>query len=209
MHVKDGACLGIAPVQSGPNPLCNVTVVMQTSHAPARAGTHEIMRAALHRFTNRDLSDLIADDDVILASGPFDWPTGRIAFDGAALIGDAAGYYDPFTGQGIFQALAGAELLAEHSAQALRSGVVTRPKLVQYEARQRALVGGARRVQRIVEYVCARPRAADLLFSAFARTPEAASRLIAVTGDLRPVRDLLSPVTLARLIVAAALHSTV
>jgi menaquinone-9 beta-reductase len=184
MHVRPGSCLGIAPVEAGSNPLCNVTVVVGARGDSRSMSRHDIMRAQLAAFVSRDLSALITDDDDILASGPFDWPTRRVAFDGAVLVGDAAGYYDPFTGQGIYQALAGAELLAHH---------VLAGRVHEYEPAYRALTGPARRVQKLVEFVCARPRFAGRAFASLAKTPELATRLIAVTGDLRPARDLLSP----------------
>jgi menaquinone-9 beta-reductase len=184
MHVRPGSCLGIAPVEAGHNPLCNVTVVVGARPDSRGMPKHDVLRAQLAAFASRDLSGLITDDDEILASGPFDWPTRRVAFDGAVLVGDAAGYYDPFTGQGIYQALAGAELLVQH---------VVENRIAEYEGAYRSLTGPARRVQRLVEFVCARPRFADRVFASLARTPELALRLIAVTGDLRPARDLLSP----------------
>ena len=58
---------------------------------------------------------------------------GRIALsmvepraDGVALVGDAAGFYDPFTGEGLYTALRGAELLAEVAHDALRGGACSR-----------------------------------------------------------------------------------
>ena len=49
----------------------------------------------------------------VLATGPFSAWSGRVTADGAALLGDAADFFDPFTGEGIYSALRGAELLAE------------------------------------------------------------------------------------------------
>lgn len=197
MHVRDGVCLGIAPVDSSGD-LCNVTVVV-SQRGDMRGGRASLMRAALKRFSNRDLSGLVDDDTVILASGPFDWPTKQVAFPGAALVGDAAGYYDPFTGQGIFQALAGAELLAEHAAAYLKNR--DSMALNSYAQRLHALVRPARRVQYIIEQVCARPELAARIFDRFSREPFVADRLVAVIGDMRPARDLLSPTLLARLLL--------
>jgi geranylgeranyl reductase family protein len=64
-----------------------------------------------------------------IATGPFDWPTRSAVADGALLVGDAAGYYDPFTGQGIYRALRGAELAVEVIDRALRAcGCSTRSR---------------------------------------------------------------------------------
>jgi menaquinone-9 beta-reductase len=185
MHLRDNACLGIAPVEPGSNPLCNVTVVIAgkiEARRRRRVTPAVIMRAALARFHERDLSRLIADDTVILASGPFDWPVRRVVHDGAVLVGDAAGYYDPFTGQGIYQALAGAEMLARH--------LVTN-ELASFEDEYRAVLSPARRIQHGIELVCSRPAFARFAFARLAGSPRAAARLIQVTGDLRPARDLL------------------
>jgi flavin-dependent dehydrogenase len=199
MHISNGACLGVARVEAGSDPACNITAVVRAEQAPAHEGAHLMMRSLLQRFPQRDLSHLIQPNVEVLACGPFDWPVRQIVFDGAALVGDAAGYYDPFTGQGIFQALAGGELLAEHARHALKQRVVSKRTLARYAAAQRGLVKNPRRVQRAIEYVCARPGIAETVFAALNRAPDAAARLVAVTGDVRPVRDLLSPVTLASL----------
>jgi 2-polyprenyl-6-methoxyphenol hydroxylase-like FAD-dependent oxidoreductase len=45
--------------------------------------------------------------------------TRRQCFDGAVLVGDACGYVDPMTGEGMFFALKGAEILASQLAAAL------------------------------------------------------------------------------------------
>ena len=206
IHIAHGACLGIAPVQNGVDSICNLTTVINSAELPAERGPQQLMRTVLHRFDRQQLADLITDDVEILACGPFDWPTRRIVFDGVALVGDAAGYYDPFTGQGIFQALAGAQLLAEHVAGVLQSQAVTKSALSAYALAHRSLVRSSRRVQRAIEFVCARPSLAERVITGLSHAPDMAARLIAVTGDVRPARDLLSPRTLATLLRAVALH---
>lgn len=207
MHVAADACVGIAPVEDSATPLANITTVASSALTRAGAGTgaHDTMRSVLRRFPHRDLSNLIQDDTVILACGPFDWPTRRITYDGAALIGDAAGYYDPFTGQGIYQALASAELLAHHAADALRQRSLPAHSLAPFAAAHQTLMRPARRVQHAIEYICARPRLAHAVFAGLHNSPDMASRLIAVTGDTRPARDLLSPWLVTRLVVATSI----
>ena len=55
----------------------------------------------------------------MLATGPFASHARRAWAPGAALVGDAADFFDPFTGEGIYAALRGGELLAPFALQAL------------------------------------------------------------------------------------------
>jgi flavin-dependent dehydrogenase len=198
MRVQAGACLGIAPVQPAAG-VCvhNVTLVLNSGSFNARAGRRTILSSGLHDF-GLAMPDI--DDAEILASGPFDWPVHDVIFDGAALVGDAAGYYDPFTGEGIYHALAGAELLAEHAGRALRRARVDRVALQPYRAAHHQMVAATRRVQRLIEFVCSRPRLAGITFARIAQRPEIARTLIGVTGDLLPPASLLSPRLLMRLV---------
>lgn len=181
MFVRAGMCLGVARVTADGS-LCNVTVVVSAGHRPPARARHELLQVLLREFGRSDLARQVSSKTEIFASGPFDWPTRRVLFAGAALVGDAAGYFDPFTGQGVFQALDGAELLA---------ACIMNDDLAAYEPALRTRTRAVRRVQRAVEFVCARPRVARAAFGGLARTPRVAQRLIEVTGDLRPVRDLL------------------
>lgn len=185
MRVGPGSCLGIAPVEpGGGRRMHNLTLVLERGSFHAHAGTRDIVSDGLSMFGINSVNL----PDEILTSGPFDWPVRRTVYDGAVLVGDAAGYYDPFTGQGIYQALVSAELLATN-----------RNNLLEYARRQRQMSLQARRVQKIIEFVCARPRLADRVFRKFASDATIAHALIGVTGNLLPARSLLSFRMLARL----------
>jgi 2-polyprenyl-6-methoxyphenol hydroxylase-like FAD-dependent oxidoreductase len=191
MRLCSGGCVGVAPLAGKPyHALHNVTVLRAQGSFDPRSGARAIVTQALAAFP--ELAAAAADAQ-IMASGPFDWPIRRTVFDGAALVGDAAGYYDPFTGQGIYQALAGAERLAESAAEALRRDVVSARSLHGYARAQRQLSAGPRYVQRLVEFVCARPALAERAFAKLARADAITAALIGVTGDLLPARALLFP----------------
>ena len=198
MHVLPDGCIGIAPVTRGTNARThNVTIVLNHAGRDAGVRARDALRARMRQLGAAHVADQFDD---ALTSGPFDWPTRRTVFDGAALVGDAAGYYDPFTGQGIFQALTTAEMLAENLSDALRRRRTVRAAdLREFARMQKRMTTGARRVQRIVEFVCARPHLANSVFAKFARDPLVARALIGVTGDLLPAGSLLSPALLARL----------
>ena len=64
--------------------------------------------------------------------GPIGSRARRVSMDGAMLVGDAAGFFDPFTGEGIYRALHGAELLSEVGHDALVRNDVSAARLARY-----------------------------------------------------------------------------
>ena len=204
MHVGDGICAGIAPVTAAGD-RCNVTVVADSG----RFGRHVAADARsffLHALdslprTRARITAADLDGAQLLASGPFDRPARRTTFDGALLVGDAAGYYDPFTGQGVFQALASAELLATALAAELAAGNRPTAALAAYAAERKRLLRGARLVQHGIERVLARPALANRSIARIARAPAFARAILDVTGDIAPAIRLLSPRAVSSLLV--------
>ena len=195
LHAVEGGCLGIADVGDG---TANVTVVVYGDGGKTVGGDAAgYFDRALERYGLRGAERV----DDVLATGPFDLPVRRAIVDGALLVGDAAGYYDPFTGQGIFRALRGAEIAAAAADSALRSGRATARTLLPYERERRRAFGPGERVQRVVEAFVSRPAWLGAVAGRFARRPALADAVIHVTGDVRPVRSLLRPALLAKLVV--------
>jgi 2-polyprenyl-6-methoxyphenol hydroxylase-like FAD-dependent oxidoreductase len=201
MHVLDGGCIGIARA----GPLHNVTLVVAGRHGESlRAmGPDAFFQewvgrapAVARRLDSQSPTEL-------LASGPFDWPMRAPVAHGAALVGDAAGYYDPFTGQGIYQAMAAAEGLVASVGPALRADAPASRMdraLATYSRRKERLTRPARRIQRVVEAVVSRPSVADAVLSRLGATA-AMDRLLEVTGDLRRPSSLLSAAVISSLVV--------
>jgi menaquinone-9 beta-reductase len=194
MFLLPHGCVGVADVGDG---LANVVVVAHGAEASRVAGDREgYFDGALRRVGILEAARRV---DAVLATGPFDWPVRRAIADGALLVGDAAGYYDPFTGQGVFRALHGAGIAAAAADRALRADDLSAAALARYERARRRAFGPGERVQRVIEQVVGRPRVFDAVASLLARRPAVADALVAVTGDLEPVRSLLAPRVLAAL----------
>lgn len=196
MHVGDGLCIGLAPVAVDRR-RCNLTVVADADRygrdiARDRAAFVAGAIAAMPGLRTRvDAAGAMTGD--ILASGPFDRPIRSVAFDGVALVGDAAGYYDPFTGQGVYQALASAEALAPIAAAALANGAASAAALRAYQSDHARRMRGPRAVQRIIEAVLSRPGLANHAIRRIAAADAFARALIDVTGDVAPVSRLFTP----------------
>jgi flavin-dependent dehydrogenase len=119
MHVeRDVGYVGIAAVDGG---LTNVAMVVPNSAARAVSAD----RTAFFEQWLRDrpqLAPRVASARLVtpvLATGPFASHARRAWAPGAALVGDAADFFDPFTGEGIYSALRGGELLAPFAVQSL------------------------------------------------------------------------------------------
>jgi flavin-dependent dehydrogenase len=138
----------------------------------------------------------------VLATGPFAAWSGRVAVDGAALVGDAADFFDPFTGEGIYSALRGAELLAEAAVAALgRPGPVTAGDLAGYRRARRHAFAGKWAVERLIGYGMEFPALFDRAVGRLGRRAGMADTLVGVTGDFVPAHRVLNPVFLARMLL--------
>jgi flavin-dependent dehydrogenase len=137
----------------------------------------------------------------VLATGPFAAWSGQVTTDGAALVGDAADFFDPFTGEGIYSALRGAELLATTAEAALaRPGRVTAAGLAPYRRARRHAFRGKWAVERLIGYGMHFPALFDRAVGRLARRG-LAHTLIGVTADFVPARAVLNPVFLARMLL--------
>src|SRR5205807_291278 len=93
----------------------------------------------------------------VRATGPFATASRRAWSPGAALVGDAADFFDPFTGEGIYAALRGGELLAPavHAALAARTDRDADAALAAYDTARRREFGGKWMVERVIGSVVA------------------------------------------------------
>ena len=114
---------------------------------------------------------------------------------GVLLVGDAGGFFDPFTGEGVFTALRSAELAAETIARALRAGDVSRAALAEYERRRQGAFAAKARVTRALHTIIGRRWLATLVCHLLARRPGLVDALLGVFGDYVPPRAL--PATLS------------
>ena len=186
LHLFPWGCVGMAEIGGG---AANVTVVVPAGSARGIGGrAEEFFEAAL--ATAPPLRGALRVGGV-MATGPFDFPVRAAVADGALLVGDAAGYYDPFTGQGLYRALRGAELAAETADRALASGDPSVASLAPYDAARRAAFSAGERLQHAIEAFVSRPAILAPVSRLLANRPRLADTLIAVTGDLRPARSLL------------------
>ena len=106
------------------------------------------------------------------------------------LAGDAAGFYDPFTGEGLYTALRSAELLAEVAHPALTSGDVSVGALAPYALAKRAAFADKARVTQALQLIIAHRRLANSAARFLQRRPALLGTLMGVIGDFIPPRAI-------------------
>jgi flavin-dependent dehydrogenase len=124
------------------------------------------------------------------AMGPLAYRVTPPHVGGVLLVGDAAGFYDPFTGEGIFAALRGAELAADTVVRALRAGDVSAAALGAYERARRAAFADKDRLTRGLQLLIRHRRLANLAARWLGKRPAALDALLGVIGDFVPPRAL-------------------
>ena len=134
----------------------------------------------------------------VRALGPLAYRVAAPAHDGVVLVGDALGFLDPFTGEGVHTALRSAELAAEVAGPALRTGDLSRAALAPVHARRAAEFDGKRRVATLLQLIIGRPRLASHVVRRLRRRPAALDTLMGVVGDFAPPTEVLRPGFLAR-----------
>ena len=134
----------------------------------------------------------------VMVTGPFARRARRVVTDGALLVGDAADFFDPFTGEGVFAALRGGRLAARAIADALaHGGAATRRRLAPYAAARRKAFRDKWLLERIVGLAATRPAVMRRFTRRLGRRAGVADLWVGAAGDTVPVRALLAPRHLA------------
>ena len=103
MHVRAGHYIGVAPAADGLANLCLVTSSREQMSDPGARLWDAVRRDPLLRDRCAHARQVAA----VVTLGPWPWMRGPSAMPGLLLAGDAAGFVDPMTGDGIHIALRG------------------------------------------------------------------------------------------------------
>ena len=181
MHIRRGYYIGVAPL---PNGLTNVCLVK-----PSAGGDSELRDpgAALVDALAKDavLRDRFLDARLIAAPtviGPLAVDTiDAHAPDGLLLAGDAAGFVDPMTGDGLRFAIRGGTLAAESALHALQHGWLGVHRTL--ATTRRAEFGPKYRFNRVLRGVVGSPTAVRIATAGAAWLRPLLSSLILRAGD--------------------------
>lgn len=183
--------LGLAPVTEN---RVNVSLVVRTAHFSGTADTLDAFFAQTIA-THPELRQRFARATRVkpyLTIGPMAQRTVVPAHDGILCVGDAAGFFDPFTGQGIYLALQSAVLAATTGHQALGHDDVSAQRLHAYWRAHRQAFRDKYRLSQFIQLGLRVPWLANRAIAGLARCPALADTVVGVTGDFLSPKTVLS-----------------
>lgn len=197
MHAGGLGCCGLA-VRGG---VANLGMVADASRAREIGGNPAaFFQKELARFPG--LQQWVDGSPAgVQTVGPLTWRTQSQSTAGCLLLGDAGGFYDPFTGQGVTFALLTADLAAGIAAEALSEGDVSAARLEEYTRRRRRMLEPRLWVQQAIQAVVERPWLLERVLTNLNGRAETARTLLGVVADVVPARRAFSPLFLSRLFV--------
>ena len=189
MHVGGGGYCGIAPLSAGH---ANVTFVLDRAEMCAAGGDLQTFyRETLRRWPL--VTERLARAVPLgapCAIGPLALEASAVSAPGALLVGDSAGFYDPFTGEGVTLALRSAEMAAEVADRALRSP--NGHDLREYDRARHAATRDKFRINRLLQRVVAWPALSNAMARRLSRRPDLADKLVGIAGDFVPAESAWS-----------------
>lgn len=185
MHVREGHYIGVAPVPGG---LTNVCVVMPHAAGDPRFGSPvALIRSRLTAdpgLRDRFAAARRAGEPVML--GPMAVDADAAGEPGLLLAGDAAGFIDPMTGDGLRLALAGAEHAAAVALEVLAGSLSPQTAHVELARRRRAAFAAKWRFNRTLRSLVTYPQGVTTAALAARVMPSVFQAVIRYAGDCGP-----------------------
>jgi menaquinone-9 beta-reductase len=201
MIVFDGGYVGLAPV---PGDRVNVGIVLidhrwrdRLRRDGAAATAAAVLAAVPDAGDDPVRWDAARICDTIEGAAPVGAGVSRRSGDSWLLVGDAAGFLDPFTGEGLHRSLATASLAASAIGRVLEGDA---DALRRYDGAVRALTTTKDLVSRLVQAFVGRPQLFEHAARRLAGDRDLRETMGLVIGDLAPASTALDPRFLMRLL---------
>lgn len=178
MHIRGSHYIGVAPAQDDLANLCLVTADQRGLRDPAALLWHTIQADPQLRVRCASARRVAP----VVTLGPLAVDAHAAGMPGLLLAGDAAGFVDPMTGDGIHLALRGGQLAAEAVLEDLRApGIDVVARLA---ARRRDSFGHKLRFNRALRTLVGWPMGVRLGAVGATLLPSVLQRVIATAGDV-------------------------
>lgn len=185
MHIRPGEYTGVAPLAGDLTNVCVVRELSPTRHGERSPAEETIVRALSSDPELRTRFARARRVSPVTSLGPLAVEARAAGCPGLLLAGDAAGFVDPITGDGLRFAIRGGELAAEAALFELETHTPAHVRL--WRARRREFAGKWR-VNRAIRSVVGTPRGVELAAAVASRWQAPGRFLIGVAGDIHLAR---------------------
>jgi menaquinone-9 beta-reductase len=199
MHVSHPGYTGISSVGSD-----RANVVLVVNHKSMRGEKPDkfYLDAVMQNRHRRKILQDAECIESVRAIESLAFSVKPVTCGGLLLVGDAMGFIDPFTGEGIYLSLRSSEIAVEVADQAFKKSDWSNEVLKDYEVRRRQEFDKKFLLSRIIQKLIYSRFFCDRVVRALQRKPELAETLVGVIGDLSPAQTAVSFKFLMRLLSA-------
>ena len=178
MHLGPMGQIGLCPLGDGEVNL-NLLIAPQSTPLLRAMKRERLLRLALAATPTLAARCRNVVLGRVMASGSLPQRAVGVVDDGICLVGDAAGFCDPFTGEGMTIAARGAGLLVDALCVLDFDRMPTANDLAPYARAHRTTIGRRRSLGEALQGVLARRRAAEGLAALIGRVPQLGRLLVA------------------------------
>lgn len=183
MHVRPGAYIGVSPSPGGLTNVCLVTASREGLAVPA-----DVLDRAIARDPHlRGRFTMAARVSPVVTLGPLALDATNAGVAGLLLAGDAAGFVDPMTGDGMHLALRGGQLAAQVALEMLDDPALD--GAARLAALRRQAFSSKLRFNRVLRTLVASPMGVRLGAAGASLLPFVLRRVIATAGDVALARE--------------------
>jgi menaquinone-9 beta-reductase len=201
MHISHPGYTGIAP--TGENQV-NVVLVVDKTSLQGEKDLHEFyVRTVLKNPLRRKLLDKGEVAEKVRSVDSLGFSVRPPQIGGLVLVGDASGFIDPFTGEGIYLSLRSAQIAAEVISACFKRKNFSRNALAVYERRRKKEFNKKFLLSKILQYLIYNPPLCNRVIQTLANNPDQAATLVGVIGDYIPAEKVVSFTFLGRLLAGA------
>lgn len=201
MHISHPGYTGIAP--TGENQ-ANVVLVVDKTSLQGENDLHEFyVRTVLKNPLRRNLLGQAQVSEKVRSVDSLGFSVRPPTVGGLVLVGDASGFIDPFTGEGIYLSLRSAEIAGEVIDACFKRKDFSKDALAVYERRRKKEFNKKFLLSKILQFLIYNPPLCNRVIQTLARNPDQAAMLVGVIGDYIPADQVVCLAYLGRLLARA------
>jgi len=189
MHISPPGYTGIAP--TGKRQV-NVVLVVDKNCLQGKDLQDFYVQTVMKNPLRRSLLDGAEVEEKVRSVDSLAFSVRPPKVGGLMLVGDAAGFIDPFTGEGIYLSLRSAQIASGVLSAALQKGDFSRAALSAYEGLRKREFNKKFLLSKILQRLICNRRLCNRVIRTLADNPHQAATLVGVIGDYIPAEKVMS-----------------